>query len=73
MKIGYINITYIHILGEIRCCVLLFMSFISLQDIYDTEENARDWSTIYRIKLGKEPSPEQVPGLLMYKVQFAIV
>lgn len=49
------------------------MSFHSLQDIYDTEENALDWSTIYRIKLGKEPSPEQVPGLLMYKVQFAIV
>ena len=50
------------------------MSFLSLQDIYDTEENALDWSTIYRIKLGKEPSPEQVPGLLMHLiVQFAIV
>ena len=30
------------------------MSFHSLQDIYDTEENALDWSPIYRIKLGKE-------------------
>ena len=49
------------------------MSFHSLQDIYDIEENALDWSTIYRIRLGKEPSPEQVPGLLMYKVKFAIV
>ena len=49
------------------------MSFHSLQDIYDTEENALDWSTTYRSKLGKEPSPEQVLGLLMYKVQFAIV
>ena len=49
------------------------MSFHSLQDIYDTEENALDWSTIYRIKLGKEPSPEQVPGLLMYKLKFAII
>ena len=60
-------------MGEIRCCVLFFMSFLSLRDIYDTEENAIDWPTIYRIKLGKEPSPEQVPGLLMYKVKFAIV
>ena len=49
------------------------MSFHSLKDIYDTEENAFYWSSIYRSKLGKEPSPEQVPGLLMYKVQFAIV
>ena len=49
------------------------MSFHSLQDIYDIEENAFDWSTIYNIKLGKEPSPEQVPGLLMCKVQFSIV
>ena len=65
--------TYIHMLGEIRCCVLFFMCFHSLQYIYDTEENALDWSTIYRIKLGKEPSSEWAPGLIMYKGQFSIV
>ena len=59
--------------GGIRCCVLFFMCYYSLQCIYDTEENALDWSTIYRIKLGKEPSLEWAPGLLMYKGQFAIV
>ena len=59
--------TYIHMLGEIRCCVLFFMCFHSLQCIYGTEENALYWSTIYRIKLGKEPSSEWAPGLLMYK------
>ena len=59
--------TYIHMLGEIRCCVLFFMCFHSLQCIYGTEENALDWSTVYRIKLGKEPSSEWAPGLLMYK------
>ena len=65
--------TYIHMLGEIRCFVLFFMCFHSLQCIYDTEENEFDWSTVYRIKLGKEPSSEWAPGLLMYKGQFAIV
>ena len=65
--------TYIHMLGKIRCCVLFFMCFHSLQCIYDTEENALDWSTVYRIKLGKEPSSEWAPGLLMYKGQFVIV
>ena len=29
------------------------MSFHSLQDTYDIEENALDWSTIYRTKIGK--------------------
>ena len=66
------TITCIHMLREIRCCVLFFMCFHSLQCIYDTEENALDLSTIYRIKLGKEPSSEWVPGLLMYKGQFVI-
>ena len=34
--------TYIHMLGEIRCFVLFFMCFHSLQCIYDTEENEFD-------------------------------
>ena len=59
-------------LQEIKCCILFFLCFHSLQCIYDTEENAFDWSTICRNKLGKEPSSEWAPGLLMYKWQFAI-
>ena len=68
----WMTITCIHMLWEIRCYVLFFMCLHSLQCIYDTEENALVWSTIYRIKLGKETSSEWVPGLLMYKGQFVI-
>ena len=40
------------------CCVLVFMSFHSLKDIFDIEENTLHWLSIYVIKLGKEPSQE---------------
>ena len=46
---------------------LVFLSFHSLEDIYDIEENALDWSAIYRLNL------ENVPGLLMDKTEFSIV
>ena len=62
---NWTTITCIHMLGEIRCCVLFFMCFHSLQCIYDTEENALDLSTICRNKLGKESRSEWAPGLLM--------
>ena len=68
----WMTITCIHMLREIRCCILFFMCFNSLQCIYDTEENALDWSSICRIKLEKESSSEWAPGLLMYKRQFVI-
>ena len=54
------------------CLVFHEFSFTHCKT-FITLKNALDWPTIYRIKLGKEPSPEQVPVLLMYKVQFAIV
>ena len=69
---NWMTITCIHMLGEIRCCVLFFICFHLLQCIYDTEENALYWSTICRNKLGKESSSEWAPVLLMYKGQFAI-